>query len=227
MPQDKQRERRWGMRLGRRWAGLLGAPLLMMAGLTAAAYGLRQLGLQDAVARVGERGPLGFAVLGAVACTVGVPRQAVAYAGGFAFGFWTGAALAMVAELAGCAVDFWWARWLGRGWARRHLWRWRWAGRLERALVERAFGATLTIRLLPVGSNVALNLLAGVSAVAAGPFLAASAVGFIPQTAVFALMGGGVRVSQAGQVALAVGLMVVSVVLGVVLMRRREADLPA
>ena len=57
--------------------------------------------------------------------------------------------------------------------------------------------ATLTLRLLPVGSNMLLNLVAGVSERARqAPFMAASAIGYLPQTVVFALLGGGVRVSQ-------------------------------
>ena len=65
-----------------------------------------------------------------------------------------------------------------------------------------------------------LNLLAGVSAVAAGPFLLASLLGYVPQTAVFALLGDGVRVAEGVQMALAVGLFAASVALGVYLLRR-------
>lgn len=205
-----------------RWAF---RPALLLVGLVAAGVLLRALGLEGAIAHAGERGPWVFAGLGAVACAVGVPRQVVAYAGGLAFGFWPGVALAMVAELVGCAVDFWWARFAARHWAARFLARSAARGgrlaRLERFLVANAFSATLTLRLLPVGSNIVLNLLAGVSSVAAVPFLAASAVGYVPQTVVFALLGGGVRVSQGLQMGLAVALLAASVGLGIVLMRRR------
>ena len=78
-----------------------------------------------------------------------------------------------------CAADFWWARLLARRWAMRLL---RSSGgrlaRLERFLAANAFTATLTLRLLPVGSNLALNLLAGVSAVAAGRSWLASVLGY-------------------------------------------------
>ncbi len=163
--------------------------------------------------------------LGTLACAVGVPRQVVAYAGGLAFGFWPGAALAMVAEALGCAADFFWARLLARRWAENWLQRRGDGrlGRLDRFLTARAFTATLTLRLLPFGSNIVLNLLAGVSGVAAGPFLAASVLGYIPQTAVFALLGGGVRVSEAVQVGLAVTLFAASAGLGVLLLRWRQA----
>jgi uncharacterized membrane protein YdjX (TVP38/TMEM64 family) len=55
------------------------------------------------------------------------------------------------------------------------------------------------------------------------PFLAASALGYLPQTAVFALLGKGVRVDGAWQIALAVALMAVSAAIGFALLRRHAA----
>lgn len=218
-------------------------PALLMLGLVAAGVALRDLGLDTYIAAAGENGPLAYLAVGALACALGVPRQVVAYAGGLAFGFWPGAALALVAEALGCAADFFAARRLARRWAERWLRR---SGdgksgndgsgdggsgdgglggrldRLDRFLSAHTFTATLTLRLLPLGSNIGLNLLAGVSGVAAGPFLLASVLGYIPQTAVFALLGGGVRVSQGVQVALAAVLFAVSIGMGVLLLRRRQ-----
>ncbi len=198
-------------------------PTLLFLGLIVAGLALRGLGLDAGVEAAGRNGPVAFLAAGAAACAVGVPRQVVAYSGGLAFGFWPGAALALVAEALGCAADLFWARLAARSWAARWLTR---AGggrldRLHRFLVANAFTATLTLRLLPVGSNLVLNLLAGVSNVAAGPFLLASVLGYVPQTAVFALLGGGVRVSQGTQVALAVALLAASTALGLLLLRRR------
>lgn len=200
-----------------------GRPALLLLGLLAAGWVLRRLGLDAGVATAGQRGPLAFVAVAAAACAVGVPRQVVAYSGGLAFGFWPGAALALLAEILGCIGDFYWARWVARAWAARWLARGG-GGRLERLsrfLGANAFVATLTLRLLPVGNNLLLNLLAGVSSVAAGPFLAASALGYVPQTAVFALLGGGVRVSQGVQVVGAVALLALSIALGLLLARRR------
>lgn len=199
-------------------------PALLLVSLMAAGLLLQRAGLSDAVNRAGEHGPLAFVLLGGIACTVGIPRQAVAFAAGLAYGFWAGAALALLAEMIGCAANFWGARLLARRWATRFLARGRMA-RLDRFLQANAFRATLTIRLLPLGSNVATNLLAGVSGVAAGPFLLASMLGYVPQTAVFTLLGGGVRVSGMAQVGLAAVLLVASVAIGVTLLRRRP--LPA
>ena len=198
-------------------------PAVLLAGLVGAGLALRELGLDARVAAAGENGPLGFMAVGTLACAAGVPRQVVAYAGGLAFGFWPGAVLALVAETLGCIIDFYWARLAARGWVMQWL-RGRGGGRLDRLdrfLCARAFTATLTLRLLPVGSNVVLNLLAGVSGVAAGPFLLASLLGYVPQTAVFALLGSGVRVSEWVTVALGTAGFAASTLLGVVLLRRR------
>ena len=203
--------------------GLLKGALLL-AGLLAAAYAARALGagmLTRATPSLG--GALALLGAGAAACAAGVPRQAVAFAGGYVFGLWAGGALALLAQMLGCVADFWWARAVARGWARRRI-RGRMA-RLDALLAARPFTATLTLRLLPVGNNLVLNLLAGVSGLRAGPFLAASLLGYVPQTAVFALAGAGVHVGRTAQLALGVGLFAASAALGAVLLARGGAAL--
>ncbi len=201
---------------------MLWKPALLAAGLLAATLASRGgLGrsILDAPA---EAGPAAFVLAAAVACALGVPRQVVAYAAGLGFGAWTGCALALAAQLGGCAAAFLWARLVARDWAGR-LTRGR-VARLDRQISRHPFSATLTLRLLPVGSNLLLNLLAGVSAVAAGPFLLASAIGYVPQTLVFALLGGGVRLDRTSQMALAAALFALAGLLGLWLLRRvREA----
>ena len=204
---------------------MLWKPAVMLLVFAAVALALRESGFEPraAMASAGSHGPAVFVLVGALACAAAVPRQAVALAGGYAFGFWPGVVLTLVAEVAGCAIDFFWVRWLGRRAALAFLRR-REGGRLDRMdrfLTGRAFTATLTLRLLPVGSNVLLNLVAGVSGVAAAPFLVASAIGYVPQTVVFALAGAGAGLSNGFQFGLAAALLLVSVGLGVLLLRRR------
>lgn len=198
-----------------RWARSAWRPALLVAGLVGAGFVLRAAGLGMA-----GQSPAGLVAIGALACAAGIPRQAVAYAGGLAFGLWPGAGLALLAQLLGCMIDVVWARLVARRWAERVL-----SGRLarlDRFVAARPFTATLTLRLLPVGSNVLLNLLAGVSGVAAAPFFAGSALGYLPQTVIFALLGAGVRVGHGAQVAIAVALFALSLVLGTLLMRSRR-----
>ena len=201
-------------------------PALLLAGLVAAGLLLREIGFDPRAAAdaAGQRGPLAYVTVGALACAVGVPRQAVAMAGGYAFGVWPGTLLALLAEVVGCAIDFTWARLLGRRTALRLLGR-REGGRLyrlDRFLSERAFTATLTLRLLPVGNNLLLNLAAGVSGVAPAPFLLASLLGYVPQTVVFALAGAGAGVSDSVRLGLAIALLLISIGLGLALMRRTQ-----
>jgi uncharacterized membrane protein YdjX (TVP38/TMEM64 family) len=146
-----------------------------------------------------------------------VPRQAAAFAAGYIWGPWIGVALALPAQLLGAAIDFAWARLSARTWVAARL-----PARLRRLdarLAARPFTATLSLRLLPLGNNVALNLVAGVSAVRAAPFLAASALGYLPQTAIFALLGSGVAVARWVEVAIAIALFAASVLLGWRLLR--------
>ena len=217
---------------GGTWARALGKLLLLAGGLAAGGLVLRAAGAvpgTDWVDRyVRDRGLLGealFLAAGAAATAAGMPRQGVAFLGGYAFGAAEGIGLALLAQSGGCALSYGWARLVGRDWAERRL-AGRYGERLRRlcdVLAASPFGATLALRLLPVGNNLALNLLAGMAGIAPLPFLAASALGYLPQTAVFALLGKGVRVDGAWQMAMAAGLMAASVAIGFVLLRRHAA----
>ncbi len=211
---------------GERAASLSGAArgAAMLAGLLAVGVAARLVGTASFTHAPGAGGAVGLVMAGALLAASGVPRQAVAFAGGLTFGLWEGASLALLAQMLGCALDFWLARGVGRGWAVRHL-----RGRLARLdgfLAGNPFTATLTLRLLPVGNNLVLNLVAGVSGMKAWPFLAATLLGYLPQTAIFALAGSGVHVGQGVQLGVGAALFVASALLGFVLLKtaRTPAD---
>ncbi len=197
--------------------------LVLLAGLLACGYAARQLGAGLLThAKPTWQGAAALVAAGALLSAAGVPRQAVAFAGGYAFGAWHGGALALLAQMLGCLADFWFARAVARDWATRRV-----SGRLaavQRLIAARPFTASLTLRLLPVGNNLALNLLAGVSAMPAWPFLAATLLGYLPQTAVFALAGSGVHVDRAYQIGLAASLFAGSALLGFVLLRAGKRE---
>jgi len=197
--------------------GALWRGALFLGGLVAAGLSLRLLGTGFLAT---APTPFGAALLlgaGAALTAVGVPRQAVAFAAGYVFGAWRGGALAMGAQMLGCCADYWWARAVARDWAARRL-RGRLA-RLDRTLNARPFMATLTLRLLPVGNNLLLNLLAGICGLRSVPFLLATLIGYLPQTAIFALAGSGVHVDRAVQLGMAAVLFVMLAALGAVLLR--------
>lgn len=207
-------------------------PALLLLGLLLAGLLLRHVqetggghgGLLPAVAvlRQGVRGTLLFLLLGTLICAVGMPRQAVCFAAGIAYGLWEGVVLSTVATVAGCLLGFLWARIVARDWARARLQRRAggWLARLDRLVSANAFGAILTFRLLPVGSSLALNLAAGVLGIRALPFLAATIIGSLPQTAIFTLLGSGTRIGHTLQIVLAVLLFAASGAVGLLLIRR-------
>ncbi|MGG5820535.1 TVP38/TMEM64 family protein [Falsiroseomonas sp. HW251] len=206
--------------------------LLMAGGLLAAGALLREMGGVPGTAWVdgtirdeGIWGETVFVAVGAALTAAGAPRQSIAFLGGYAFGTVLGTVFALTAQMLGCAAAYAWARLVGRRWAERRL-----AGRfghrlrpLRDVLAGSPFQATLALRLLPVGNNLALNLLAGMTALKAVPFLAASLVGYLPQTVVFALLGKGIRVEGAWQLGLGAVLLAVSFGLGVWMWRRHRA----
>ncbi len=157
---------------------------------------------------------------GALATAVGLPRQLVATLAGYAFGAAAGFVLALFAATCGCALTMLCARrWLGapvRG-------RWPHAvARLEALLRKDLFGKVVVLRLQPLGTNLITNLCAGVVGVRAGTFLAASCLGYVPQTLVFVLAGAGVRSGSRVELLTSGVLFVVSLGLGGWLVRRHR-----
>ncbi|MDA1090879.1 MAG: VTT domain-containing protein [Proteobacteria bacterium] len=166
----------------------------------------------------GLSGWLVFIAGGLVFTAVGLPRQLVGFLGGYAFGVATGTGLALAAVTLGCIVAFYYARFLGRDFvAHRFPSK---VQRIDRFLSENPLTMTLLIRFLPVGSNLATNLAAGVSSVRATPFFAGSLIGYLPQTLAFALVGSGVSFEPWFRIGLGAVLFAVSGVMGVYLYRR-------
>lgn len=194
-------------------------PLLLLVGVAALAIGIRTLSGGHLAGFASRRDPLGivlFIILAAAACAFGLPRQLVASVASISFGLWGGIVIALAAQLIGCATDFFWARFVAHEWAQRRM-----SGRLARAnqfLTAHPASATLMLRLFPVSSNLAVNLLAGVSTIPALPFLGASLVGYVPQTLVFALVGTG----RSTRLWLGVALFTVSTVFGLWLAKRHK-----
>jgi uncharacterized membrane protein YdjX (TVP38/TMEM64 family) len=205
----------------------LGKMLLLAGGLAVAAFALSMLRAPARLHDMASGHPLdavGLVALGAIACAVGLPRQVVAFVAGYGWGLLPGIALALAAQMFGCAANLFWARAVGRDFARRRL-TGRFA-RLDTVLASRPFTATLAIRLLPIGNNLAVNLLAGISSLPASPFLAASAIGYLPQTVIFVLMGQGSQLGHRTELEISIALLVVSSLLALLILRHRMLHEP-
>lgn len=165
----------------------------------------------------GVAGELLFFAIATFITAVGLPRQVISFLGGYAFGLLMGSALALGATVLGCAIAFYYARILARTPLQK-----RFSARvrsLDNFLHDNTFSMTLLVRMLPVGSNVATNLAAGVTSIKAGPFIGGSAIGYLPQTLIFALAGSGVAVDPPLRISLSIILFVLSGFLGVYLYR--------
>jgi uncharacterized membrane protein YdjX (TVP38/TMEM64 family) len=197
-------------------------PALMAGGLVAVAVSLPLLGggtaqttLVNLVAQGGVQGPVAFLGVATLLTAIGLPRQIPAFVAGYAFGPWSGVAIALLSQLIACAADFVWARAMARDFVARRFGKR--LKRIDQALAARPFMATLTFRLMPVGSNILLTLVAGLSSIRALPFLAASLIGFVPQTVIFALLGRGSAPTHTGVLAVGAAMFVASASLGLYL----------
>lgn len=142
--------------------------------------------------RQGPQGVAAFVAIAAVCSALGFPRQALAFLGGYAFGAAAGLAWTSLALALGCACGFHYSRFLGRTLIQKRL-----GGRIKTIdsfLCRSPFLMAVTIRLFPLGNNALTNMAAGVSSIPALPFVAGSAIGYLPQTLVFVLLGSGVQV---------------------------------
>jgi len=172
-------------------------------------------------AQVKDQGVSGktlFVAAAGVLTAVGLPRQVVAFFAGYAFGLIPGILLSVLAATIGCATTFSYARFLGRDLVQARFPNR--ARKIDDFLSENPFTMTLLIRFLPVGSNLVVNLAAGVSSVGAVSFIVASSLGYIPQMIVFALVGTGITVDPALRIGCGVALFAVSGALGILLYRK-------
>lgn len=166
----------------------------------------------------GVQGALLFLAMGATFTAVGLPRQIIAFLGGYAFSVLLGTLLGALAALLGCMLAFTYARLFGKGLLRTRLGAR--ARRFDAFIHDHPFSMTLLIRLLPVGSNALTNLAAGVSSIRPGSFFSGTFLGYLPQTLVFALVGSGVHIAFELKLGLALALFFVSGGLGIYLYNR-------
>lgn len=174
--------------------------------------------IDEIVKGQGARGHAIFIGAGVLLTAVGFSRQAVAFMAGYAFGFSFGVGISVLATTIGCSLTFFYARFFGYDAI---------VGRfpdkisqINCFISEHPFSMTLLIRFLPVGSNILTNLAAGVSSVSGPVFVIASAVGYIPQMVIFALLGSGVNLETWHNIFLSILLFILSGLIGIHLYRK-------
>lgn len=123
------------------------------------------------------------------ACTSAfVPRPVLNLAAGALFGSQAGLAAALAGTVLGATLTFGLGRLLGQDALRPWL-RARWLTAVDRQLSEHGFRSMVVIRLLPGLPFCAMNYCAAISRMGWGAYLAATALGSIPNTAAYAVAG--------------------------------------
>ena len=174
--------------------------------------------LQLKLQSFGVWGPILFFVFGGLATAVGFPRLVLSALGGFLFGLIGGTVYALLGTLIGTVIGYYYARYMGKELVDKIF-----PERLkdlEAKLLERPFVMALLVRNLPVGNNTLTTLFGGVRGIRAVPFFLGSAVGYLPQTLIFALIGSGVQESEDYQVWLSILFYLLSIPIVVYLMRK-------
>lgn len=210
-------------------SGVFFRGLIWIVSLVAVGYVIKTTGLGSSIDKAwidsdilgqGFSGELLFLGVSLLFTAIGLPRQVICFLGGYAFGLIEGTILALLATVLGCVIAFFYARMLGRDFVVS-----RFPGRVKNIddfLRDNPLSMTLLIRLLPLGSNLVTNLAAGVSSVRPVPFFQGSAIGYFPQTLVFALVGSGISVDPELRIAISVILFIISGILGVSLYRKNR-----
>lgn len=139
------------------------------------------------VEAAGAWGPVLYVLVYVALALIPYPKALLTAAGGALFGLPVGAALALLAALAGAVVSFGLGRLLGRTTVDRLI-----GGRLARVdalLGDHGLAAVLVLRLAPVVPYIAINYAAGLSAVRLRHFVLGSGLGMIPGTLAYAALG--------------------------------------
>lgn len=176
---------------------------------------------ESLAAWVESRGALGIAVFvatGAVLTGVGLPRQLVALCAGYGFSVAAGVLLAIFSVSCGALLTFSFARYIARPWVRHRYPEA--TAKVDAFIHDQPFLKIVTIRFAPVGTNMLTNLAAGTTALPAPVFFTASALGFLPQTLIFVLIGNGLAIDSNLRLAAALVLAVISLILCGVIYRR-------
>jgi len=150
------------------------------------------------------------------------PAALLAMASGLLFGPWLGTLFTAIGQNASANAAFLLARWFGREWvgAREHGAVLRWEERVR----ENALVSVLVMRLVYLPFD-AVNYGCGLTSMRLRDFFVGTAIGIIPGTVTFVLLGGSVSASAENRVLIFAGALLFFVLgLGVArILKRRES----
>lgn len=108
-------------------------------------------------------------------------------AGGFVFGGVLGTLFVNLGATTGATLAFLAARYLLRDWVEQKFGTW--VEPVQHGFTKNAFSYLLTLRLIPLFPFFAVNLVSGLTRVSVGTYVAATAIGIIPGSFVYAYAG--------------------------------------
>ena len=120
----------------------------------------------------------GLSLPGAVILTLG---------GGFLFGGVFGTLYVNIGATTGATLAFLTARYLLRNWVEQKFGKW--LGPVQQGFTSNAFSYLMTLRLIPLFPFFAVNLVSGLTRMSIGTYVAATALGIIPGSFVYAYAG--------------------------------------
>ncbi|MFJ5226623.1 TVP38/TMEM64 family protein [Streptomyces sp. NPDC088400] len=150
-----------------------------------------------------------FAVAYGMCAVAFVPRPLLNLAAGALFGSQFGLAASLAGTVLGAGIAFGLGRFLGQE-ALRPLLRGRWLTAADRQLSGHGFRSMLAIRLFPGVPFAAANYCAAVSRMGWAPFLLATGIGSVPNTAAYVVAGSRATAPTSPAFLLAMGFIVVT-----------------
>jgi uncharacterized membrane protein YdjX (TVP38/TMEM64 family) len=145
-------------------------------------------GLRASIADVGPLAPAVFVAVYAIATSVLLPASPFTVAAGVLFGPTLGVATALLGAVGGAVIGFGVGRVLGRDTVRVR------SGerleRLEAILADRGVLAVVLVRLVPIFPLNVVNVLGGVTALRLRDHALGTALGIVPATVAYAVVGG-------------------------------------
>lgn len=202
-------------------------------------FGARLLGLdrllsldamREWVDSWGRLGPVAFIGLCILGIVLYLPESLLLTFGGALFGGWAAFAYGWIATVIGTTITFLVARYVARDYVQRTIVGQRdWFRRFDERFSEHGFFWVFLLRTV-LGLAPPLNWAVGATSVSFGSYAAGTALGVIPNVAVFVYFGGSVAkaVEQGDwltpQVLVPTGIVVLFVAVGVVMSRRLFRD---
>ncbi|MBN9371621.1 MULTISPECIES: TVP38/TMEM64 family protein [unclassified Hydrogenophaga] len=158
-----------------------------------------------------------FVAIGVVYTALGGPRQVLAFSSGYLLGGWQGALVSTLITGLGALLTMVVARYAAGDWLRRQYPRR--VEALRQLMAEDTWKWVCILRLLPVGSNLATNIVAGLSGLDLRPIVVGSLLGYLPQMLLFAYAGSGLALHNSAHLWISLATLAASTALGVYLYR--------